>query len=367
MLLEEIRCIGCGALLQTKDPKKPGFIKEEVLEKRDLNDCLCLRCHNIQNYNKNAKVDVEANEYFEIVKNLIKKDCLIVNVVDVFDFNSTFIPFLNQYTNKNDLLIVGNKIDLYPKSIKHKKITDWMRLQINKAGFKIKDCILVSGKTGYNIEQLVRLIEKYRNKKDVYIVGTSNVGKSSIINAILRKYTDLQRDLVTTSVVPGTTLNAIRIPFFQDHKAIIDTPGLINPSQMTNMLSVEDLKYVLPKKEIKARIYQLDANQTVFIGGLASFSFVEGEHQPFVFYFSDQLKLHRTKYENKDSLYERQAGKLLVPPFDKKIDFELTSILITEPKEIVISGLGFIVCKKPCKLEIATLKKVKVIVRDCLI
>ena len=34
--MEEIKCIGCGAKLQSTDINKPGYIKSELLDREDL-------------------------------------------------------------------------------------------------------------------------------------------------------------------------------------------------------------------------------------------------------------------------------------------------------------------------------------------
>ena len=39
--MEEIKCIGCGAVLQSEDVNKPGYIKPEVLDRPDLEGVVC--------------------------------------------------------------------------------------------------------------------------------------------------------------------------------------------------------------------------------------------------------------------------------------------------------------------------------------
>ena len=101
----------------------------------------------------------------------------------------------------------------------------------------------------------------------------------------------------------------INIPY--EENFIIDTPGLINESQMVNHVEASDLKTIMPKKEIKPTVFQLNPFQTVFLGGLAIFNFLSGEKTNFVFHFSNELYLHRTKMENKDHILETQYNALL--------------------------------------------------------
>ena len=108
-----------------------------------------------------------------------------------------------------------------------------------------------------------------RNGKDVYVVGCTNVGKSTFINRIIKEVTG-EGDMITTSHFPGTTLDIIKIPL-EDGKALIDSPGIINHHQMAHFVDKKDLKVITPKKEIKPKVFQLNEGQTLFFGGLARF------------------------------------------------------------------------------------------------
>ena len=91
-----------------------------------------------------------------------------------------------------------------------------------------------------------------------------------------------------------------------------------------------------PKKEIKAGVYQLNDQQTLFIGGLARR----------VTHFSNALHIHRTKLEKADHLWQTQAGNVLKPivenaegiaPMEKHVYH-----IGNEKTDLVISGLGWI-------------------------
>ena len=47
-----------------------------------------------------------------------------------------------------------------------------------------------------------------------------------------------------------------------------DTPGIIQVHQMTHYVT-EKIKVIIPKNEIKQRVFQLNEGQTLFFGGLA--------------------------------------------------------------------------------------------------
>ena len=358
------KCIGCGATLQFIDENKEGYINKNLI---DRDNCYCLRCHRLRNYNENKEVLKE--DYLKILSKICNEDALIVHIVDLFDFSSTFLPQIKRLTGQNDCIICANKADLLPKSVKQTKIINFVRHMANLDNFKALDVILTSAKTMDNITNLVESIIKYRNNRKVYFVGCCNVGKSSIINAILKKYSDESKDIITTSNIPGTTLDFIEIHL--DEFTFIDTPGVFNERQIINNLSIESINKIMPKKEIRPINLQLDSKQSVYISGLARFDFLEGDRTNFTFYFSNDLLIHRTKLENADNLFDRQIGELLNPP--KKEEYEMLSYysenLNFDGKryDLVLSGLGFITIVSKCKIKITTVDGVIIYTREALI
>src|SRR5690606_25078091 len=152
------------------------------------------------------------------------------------------------------------------------------------AGIKVLDVFLISSAKGAGIDDLKAAIEYHRNDQDVYVVGTTNVGKSTFINTLIKQSTG-HKDIITTSYFPGTTLGFIQIPL-DESSSLIDTPGIVNKQQIAHYLSPKDLKIVTPRKEIKSRVYQLNDRQTLFFGGLARLDFIKGDRQSFICYFA---------------------------------------------------------------------------------
>ena len=101
---------------------------------------------------------------------------------------------------------------------------------------------------------------------------------------------------------------------------LIDTPGIINHHQMAHYVDKRDFKIIMPKKEIKPKVYQLNEEQTLFFGGLARLDYMSGGRRSFTCYFSNELHIHRTKLENADELYKNHAGELLTPPRQEQMD-----------------------------------------------
>ena len=115
------------------------------------------------------------------------------------------------------------------------------------------------------------------------------------------------QNVITTSRFPGTTLDKIEIPL-DDGSYIYDTPGIIHRHQMAHYLTAKNLKYVSPKKEIKPKTYQLNPEQTLFLGGLGRFDFISGENKDLLLSLTMNFKLHRTKLEGASAFYDKHLG-----------------------------------------------------------
>src|SRR5699024_4154992 len=111
--------------------------------------------------------------------------------------------------------------------------------RMHEVGIHPKDVVLTSAKRSACVKELMKVIERERKDRDVYIVGATNVGKSTLINQIINSATESD-DVITTSYFPGTTLGSIEIPL-DDGSNIIDTPGIIQHTNLTHFLSGREL------------------------------------------------------------------------------------------------------------------------------
>jgi ribosome biogenesis GTPase YqeH len=344
---QQFSCIGCGVSIQTEEPKKLGFAPESALSKDDI---ICQRCFRLKNYNEIQDVSLTDDDFLKILHGIGETKGLIVKIVDIFDFNGSWLQGIQRFVGGNPILLVGNKSDILPKSVKHQKLINWMKREAKEMGLKPIDVCLVSSARGHGIRDAAELIDTYRNGQDVYVVGCTNVGKSTFINRMIKEVAGVN-DVITTSHYPGTTLDLIEIPL-ENGASLYDTPGIINHHQMAHFVDKQDLKLLSPKKELKPKVFQLNENQTLYFGGLARLDYVSGGRESLVCYIPNELTIHRTKRDNADSLYEKHAGELLTPPrkedvdtFPKLIPHEYT---IKEGKtDVVFSGLGWVTINNP--------------------
>ena len=76
-------------------------------------------------------------------------------------------------------------MDLLPKQINKRRVKEWLKRTARKYGLEADDVVLISAEKGWGIDDLLSSIANIRENEDVYIVGTTNVGKSTLINKLI--------------------------------------------------------------------------------------------------------------------------------------------------------------------------------------
>ncbi|MDD3392019.1 MAG: 50S ribosome-binding GTPase [Bacilli bacterium] len=325
------KCPGCGSVIQNENINEVGYVKE-------LNSDICERCFRINNYNDYKKVQKSNSDFINILKDINKTNDLVLLVVPLFDLPKNFHLITKELNN--DILLVLTKRDLLPKVIKDEKLLNYM----DNYNINYVDKIVISSKKNYQLDELLEKINQHKRSKNVYVVGYTNAGKSSLINKMIYNYTDL-KNTITTSMLPSTTIDNIVVPI-NDDLTLIDTPGIIEDGSIVNHISLEKLKLILPKQEVKPITYQIKNKQSIIVDDLLR---VDTQNTNLTFYFSNQLSINRYYKTNKlDDLVKRD-------------------LIVNYNSDLVISGFGFIKCVKKCKLTIYIDNNVEVFVRNSLI
>lgn len=336
------KCYGCGAQLQESDPDQVGYVPQ--LDKSTL---LCKRCYRMQHHNEYHAHALDAKHFRAVIKKKMSTKGLVILIVDLFDLNSSFDKEVMALIKKNPLIIVGTKRDLLLKSVKDAKIVQYLKKEALMHKLQVQDILLVSASKKKGIDQLLASIEKHRHQADVYMLGVTNVGKSSLVNAMINAV-EKSAYQITVANYPGTTLDTIQIAL-DEQSSLFDLPGIVLDNQMVHYLDSSDYHYLNMKKEVKARNYQLEPQQTLYIGGLAFFNFLAGSKSNFNCFFNNDLKIHRTKYENHQTLYDEHLNDDVLVPKALNVkthaDFVMHQFKLDDSKQkfdIYISGLGWL-------------------------
>lgn len=327
------KCRGCGAILQTLDVQLEGYTKS--VESR-----FCERCFRIKNYNEYKKIEKDGEDFLSIVREIGKKSNLVIFVIDLFQVPKD----LKRVTEllSNPILLVLTKRDLLPASLYEQRLIDYF----NGISSQIVDTVIISSKNNYHFDELMQKIKDYQNSKEVYVVGYTNAGKSSMVNKILEDYTEQIPD-ITTSMLPSTTVQEIEIKV-DENLVLVDTPGLLEEGSLVTYLTGEELKKAIPRKTVRPIVYQIKEKQSIFIDKFVRID-CEKENN-LVFYFSNLLPLERV-WKSVDRL--KHLNKIEMP--------------VAAGNDVVIKGLGFFKVMKDDCFQIYVVPGVDVYTRKSLI
>lgn len=363
----QLRCFGCGAIIQNTNPRLTGFLPRALVEGETP---LCQRCYRLQHYGEDVPDANFSTEYRKVMQKAKKENCLICLVVDLFAFESSIVPAIFEFLKDNPFIVIGNKKDVLPKSADEAKLIKFINDKLLTYDLKPLHTIISSAYKNVNMDEIISTINKYRNNKSVYFVGASSVGKSSLINSFLKTYKNETKTFISTSPYPGTTLDVIKVPL--DNKSFFyDTPGVLVESAIFSHIDRNAMKYIFPRREINPRTFQLNDKQSILIGGIARFDYLEGKKAGFTFYISNECDLVRTKLDRADGTFKSLIeAKDILPLTDgvKSItDLEKTELVLPSgPVDIMISGLCWIKCNaSEAKINVYAPKGVLVIIRDC--
>ena len=328
-------CSGCGIRLQNENILNVGFTT-------NLNNELCMRCFRLKNYGEYESISTNIIDYDGIISTINKTKDLVLYVVDILNLPSNLKEIRG--ITKNNCLLVLNKRDLLPLSVKDEKIKDY--LENENLGYD--DIVIISSEKNINMDLLYSKIKKYKKSNNVYVVGYTNAGKSSLISKFIQNYGNGDTNL-TIAPLPSTTLNKIIIPI-NDELTLIDTPGIVNNANIINFVDSKMYKKLNSKREIRPRTYQLFNKQSVLIDNLIRIDYIEGECRSFTFYIPNEIRIRRCMYR----------GNVLK-------NYAVRTFDIKYGEDLVISGLGFIKMVAPCKLNIYVDKDIEIFTRKNLI
>ena len=350
------QCKGCGAYLQTESKDLPGYTPKEDAE-------YCQRCFRIQHYDDVTVSYRTKMDTTQILKTIQDMDALVLWVVDLFDFEASMIEGMNRHLVDKDIVMVVTKRDLLPETLSEQKLTNFIFSRLKEYGIVVKG-IVVTGRQGRDgIRELIEAIQLYAQNKEIVVMGAANVGKSSILNTLLR----LDKGL-TMSRYPGTTLGFTKLEW--NDYTIYDSPGIHKYDSAIFLLEDHELKYVIPNALIRPTVYQIRGNQSLALGGLMRVDVVNArDNASMTVYASRRLPLHRGKVENADELWVQHYDELLSPTIDRYESFVKERVYKKEAAiDICLYGVGWVCIKGNCDyIDIRYPKGCKVKVRKAML
>lgn len=313
---------------------------------------LCARCFSLVNYGKVKNAAAEAAlPSFDLAAVVGRKLALtkfrrqiVLVVVDVADFDGSLpraelramLPPLGEEDGRSSsrggmtssssssasapvsLVFAVNKADTLPAAATASRVADWARRRARAAGLRRPDAVhVVSSTRGTGVRQLLAdLHSRLGGRGDVWVVGSQNAGKSSLLNAMKAevakwkgngegaaagggrnnkkggKKKDLEnldlgiKNPITAAPLPGTTLGVLRVRGLLPRGCkMLDTPGapsqrsviaaLSGPAGTPSASATDAALLLLPRSRLRPRSFRASVGQSLLLGGLARVDVVE--------------------------------------------------------------------------------------------
>ncbi|XP_045387651.1 nitric oxide-associated protein 1 [Lemur catta] len=254
-----LNCSGCGAELHCQDPGVPGYLPSEKFLSAAQADgglarTVCQRCWLLVHHRRALRLRVSREQYLQLVSAALHRPgpALVLYMVDLLDLPDALLSDLPALVGPKQLIVLGNKVDLLPQDapgyrqrLRERLWDDCARAGLllapghqgpqrpgqdrppdgeensnpsSRSRTVVRDVRLISAKTGYGVEELISALQRsWRYRGDVYLVGATNAGKSTLFNTLLESdYCTAKGaeaiDRATISSWPGTTLNLLKFP-----------------------------------------------------------------------------------------------------------------------------------------------------------
>eukprot|EP00804_Cyclotella_cryptica_P010318 CCRYP_012249-RA/>CCRYP_012249-RA protein AED:0.29 eAED:0.29 QI:0/-1/0/1/-1/1/1/0/350 len=199
----------------------------DVLDSHKTNPQLCPRCQHLQQNDVwnayDALKDVDASVFSNQLSHIVnrRRFGLCIVVVDATDAEFRAVRKLRDMIGRTPCILVINKIDLLPRANRRDVAFLGRQIQKIKHSPKMIDPYAISSSRGWGMVSLAEGILKHIAGRDVFVIGSANVGKSTLVKNLssliartlrlkgqteFRQRRDALKNLnVTSSHLPGTT------------------------------------------------------------------------------------------------------------------------------------------------------------------
>ncbi len=345
-----LRCYHCGAILQCENENEKGYIIPESLHRATpIQIIYCDRCFETMKAFNNSELEQKVDqEVLKILDDAFATDALIIWVVDLFSFNGTLNSEIANKIKKLNVVVVGNKRDLFPVNMKDESLVEYLVDRFNAYGIKPKSVRLLGATNKIDSKELIDSMNAARKGHDVYMIGNSTSGKTSIINRAMKGFENKTSRQIKTITYPGTSVNVLEIPLSRS-SFFYELPGISQTTSATGKLEKDVIRQIVPKKAVKVITRTMSAGDALMVGSLAAFEVIKGKTANYRFYSAEGVETRKVQSKKLDDYINENNIRRFARPVSERLvsflDYDMFEYAMENDKkwhDIAIEGLGWL-------------------------
>ncbi|XP_063610564.1 nitric oxide-associated protein 1-like [Penaeus indicus] len=291
-----VPCGGCGAHLHCQEPALPGFIPKELfvgLDQGELRSHVCQRCYFLKHRKMALSIRISPDVYPNILKSIQEEKALAIVVVDLLDVPCSIWPEIMDI------------IDVHP----------FLQFPILRpSGLRLQQ----------RVQRLKEIQKKEHLEKKIRPKYTNDISIATLSGHIGRTFEEEREQdessdpfSIRANIIQNSPKKILGIdtahPRYALGKWCYDTPGTVQPDQIINLLTHDELLKVLPKKLIRPRSFSVTSGKSLFLGGLARLDIIYGpESVRLTVFASEHIPINIVETVEASAFYRQYLGSTLL-------------------------------------------------------
>ena len=205
--------------------------------------------------------------------------------------------------------------------MKDDSLVEYLTERFKEYGIKPKSVRLFSSTSLMDSKELISAMNTARKGHDVYMIGNSTSGKTSIINKAMKGFENKTTRQIKTITYPGTSVNVLEIPLSRS-SFFYELPGISQTTSAQGKLEKEVIRQITPKKAIKVTNRTLGAGDALMVGSLAAFEIIKGKTANYRFYAAEGVETKKVQTKKlDDAISENNVRRFARPVAERLVSF----------------------------------------------
>ena len=345
-----LRCYHCGAILQCENEEEKGYIIPESLHRATpIQIIYCDKCFETMKAFNNSELEQKVDkEALKILDDAYATDAYIIWVVDLFSFNGQLNSEIANKIKKLNVTVVGTKRDLFPVNMKDDSLVEYLVERFNEYGIKPKSVRLYGASSKMDSKELISAMNEARKGHDVYMIGNSTSGKTSIINKAMKGFENKTTRQIKTITYPGTSVNVLEIPLSRS-SFFYELPGISQTTSAQGRLEKDVVRQITPRKAVKVTTRTMGAGDALMVGSLAAFEVIKGKVASYRFYAAEGVETRKVQSKKLDDYINENNIRRFARPVSERLvsflDYDMFEYAMENDNkwhDIAIEGLGWL-------------------------